>query len=189
MRLELRAKWLQHLFTQNKNQGFTLIELLVVIIIIGILGFMALPSFLSCGKKANQAEARTYVGSLNRGQQAYWVENNAFSSSIEKLELGIKTKTENYQYLISTTKKSAFSYGVSLKGTPGTKSYVGGVFLVPEMPVKQVKTKAVKQEIQMTIVAIVCAAKEPGTSRPAHPIYQNDKATCGDKTYDPLNRN
>jgi type IV pilus assembly protein PilA len=189
LKLEIKAKLLQYLLNHKNDEGITLVELLVVIVIIVILGFIATPSYLPCANKGKQAEVRTYIGSLNRGQQVYWIKHNTFSPSIDQLGVGVKTQTENYQYSILTTKKAAFSYGVSRKGTFDTKSYVGAVFVVPETPVKQVNTKVAKQKIEMTTVAIVCVANELGTSRPAYPIYQNDKATCGDKTYDPLNPN
>ncbi|HIK54809.1 MAG TPA: prepilin-type N-terminal cleavage/methylation domain-containing protein, partial [Synechococcales cyanobacterium M55_K2018_004] len=74
MKTELKAKLLAHLVQKKKDEGFTLIELLVVIIIIGILSAIALPSFLNQANKARQSEASTYVGSMNRGQQAYYLE-------------------------------------------------------------------------------------------------------------------
>ena len=99
MKTELKAKFLQHLVGKKKDdQGFTLIELLVVIIIIGILSAIALPSFLNQAKKARQSEAKTYVGSLNRGQQAFYTENDAFTSSIDAMGVGIATQTANYVY-------------------------------------------------------------------------------------------
>ena len=77
MKTELKAKYVQHLLNKKKNnEGFTLIELLVVIIIIGILSAIALPSFLNQANKARQAEAETYVGSMNRAQQAEYLEEN-----------------------------------------------------------------------------------------------------------------
>ncbi|OBQ26060.1 MAG: pesticin, partial [Aphanizomenon flos-aquae MDT14a] len=86
MKTELKAKFLQHLVGKKKDdQGFTLIELLVVIIIIGILSAIALPSFLNQAKKARQSEAKTYVGSMNRGQQAFYTENDAFTSSVDAM--------------------------------------------------------------------------------------------------------
>ncbi len=97
MKTELQAKFLQHLAQKKKaDEGFTLIELLVVIIIIGILSAIALPSFLNQANKAKQAEAQTYVGSINRGQQAYFLEKNAFGG-LSNLELGI-SNTANYTY-------------------------------------------------------------------------------------------
>ncbi len=98
MKAELKAKFLQHLNQKKKDEGFTLIELLVVIIIIGILSAIALPSFLNQANKGKQSEAKTYVGSLNRGQQAYFLENNAFASTITQVGIGIQTQTANYYY-------------------------------------------------------------------------------------------
>lgn len=97
MKTELQAKFLQHLAQKKKaDEGFTLIELLVVIIIIGILSAIALPSFLNQANKAKQAEAQTYVGSINRGQQAYYLEKTVFGN-LSNLELGI-SNTSNYTY-------------------------------------------------------------------------------------------
>jgi len=103
MKTELKAKFLQHISQKKKEGGFTLIELLVVIIIIGILSAIALPSFLNQANKAKQSEAKQYLASINKGQQAFYVENTAFSTAIDKLGLGIKTETENYTYEIGGT--------------------------------------------------------------------------------------
>ncbi len=52
------------------------------------------------GYKSNQAEAKQYIGSMNRGQQAYYVEKGYFSNSIDNLALGIKKDTSSYSYRI-----------------------------------------------------------------------------------------
>jgi prepilin-type N-terminal cleavage/methylation domain-containing protein len=135
MKTELKAKFLQHLVGKKKDdQGFTLIELLVVIIIIGILSAIALPSFLNQAKKARQSEAKTYVGSLNRGQQAFYTENDAFTSSVDAMGVGVATQTANYTYIAvagtgTGTEIFAANYSNSANGGSGLKNYGGVVSL------------------------------------------------------------
>src|ERR671932_285864 len=65
-----------------------------------VLGFgsvlLTLPSLVSCGSSAKRAEAKQNVGAINRAQQAYYLDNKAFSKSFESLGLGIRTPTTNY---------------------------------------------------------------------------------------------
>lgn len=136
MKTELKAKFLQNILNKKKeNEGFTLIELLVVIIIIGILSAIALPSFLNQANKARSSEAKTYVGSINRAQQAHILENPEFvtaNSGFAQLGLGISTQTENYTYTIKGE-----TFGASAKAIPTTpttqpaklKGYIGNVAL------------------------------------------------------------
>lgn len=132
MKTEFKAKFLQHINKRRQDQGFTLIELLVVIIIIGILSAIALPSFLSQANKAKQSEAKQYVASMNKGQQAYYAENTQFANdpSGTALGLGIKTATNNYTYVISAG--SSLGGIVNANPTAGgaLRSYGGSVALV-----------------------------------------------------------
>ncbi|MCJ8281638.1 MAG: type IV pilin-like G/H family protein [Rivularia sp. ALOHA_DT_140] len=131
MKTELKAKFLQNILSKKKeNEGFTLIELLVVIIIIGILSAIALPSFLNQATKARQSEAKNYVGSMSRAQQAYYLENNnAFTTSVVVLALGIKTQTENYKYEITAKANTGSFVTNKARATKkALKSYAGVTF-------------------------------------------------------------
>jgi type IV pilus assembly protein PilA len=150
MKSELKAKFLQHLISKKRDGGFTLIELLVVIIIIGILAAIALPSFLNQASKAKQSEAKTYVGSMNRAQQAYYMEkNNVFAdqANFGSLGLGVATQTSNYKYsviggggvLSFVTNQAAQATGA----TSPLKAYIGGVAAATQAGTSEATTLAV----------------------------------------------
>lgn len=135
-----------------------------------ILAALALRSVLSSscgGGNTGQREAKQYVSSVNKGQQAKYAEDGAFSNSVNALGLGLKTQTTNYNYSTIATKNAAFSYGVARSNN--LTSYVGAVFLVP---VSQAANK------EKTTVSILCAANSPGNTQPLAPILQNDNPVC-----------
>ena len=142
MKSDFKTKLIQHMLNKkNGEKGFTLIELLVVIIIIGILAAIALPSFLNQASKARQSEAKTYVGSLNRAQQAYYLEKQQFGPALNDLAIGIAPATDNYKYSTGFQNKSATTVlkastlvnsiaAPNAGATAPLKSYVGSVALI-----------------------------------------------------------
>ena len=166
MKSELKAKFLQHLISKKRDGGFTLIELLVVIIIIGILAAIALPSFLNQANKAKQSEARTYVGSMNRAQQAYYMEkSNVFASGIGELGLGIATSTTNYTYSITGGGGSTLVSNLATLVTAAAplRAYVGGV-----------GTTTVVATSEATTTALLCETNAVATA----PVALTTIASC-----------
>jgi type IV pilus assembly protein PilA len=127
MKSTFTAKYLQHLSSKKKNnEGFTLIELLVVIIIVGVLAAIALPSFLNQIGKARGSEAKSTLGTMNRSQQAYRLENNTFATDIADLDARITQKF----YTVAITEDVTtddFSAATAAAGNGDLKSYGAAV--------------------------------------------------------------
>lgn len=81
-------------------QGFTLIELLIVVVILGVLGMIALPSFLNQAARAQQTKALNAVGAMNRAQQSFFYENGQFSNSITELGFAHLNEGRAYRYAV-----------------------------------------------------------------------------------------
>jgi len=167
MKSELKAKFLQHIIGKKKeNEGFTLIELLVVIIIIGILSAIALPSFLNQANKGKQSEAKQYAGSMNRAQQAYFLENGEFTTELNKLGMGIRSQTENYVYEIGGNAASGVSNnGYSTKAP--LKSYVGVVSLSTQGGTSEATT-----------LAVLCESDAVGVGSTQNPAFDGTQPSC-----------
>jgi prepilin-type N-terminal cleavage/methylation domain-containing protein len=127
------AKLLQNLRNKKANKGFTLIELLVVVIIIGVLAAVALPNLLSQVGKARETEGKNGVGTINRAQQTYHFEKQAFANGTDVTSasnnLGAVIVSDYYGFTITAsdadnaTVDAAASNGVN----DGVRNYGGAI--------------------------------------------------------------
>jgi type IV pilus assembly protein PilA len=170
MKSDLQIKFLSFLTGRKKGEGFTLIELLVVIIIIGILAAIALPSFLNQANKAKQSEAKQYVGTLVRSQQAYYLEEGSFAPSLAAMSKPVAASTTNYSYTTSApTGTNAVVYGTPLAGKTSLKAYSGAS-----------QVAVITASSEATSFGGVCESIGLGPTELAAPGFDTDgKVVCG----------
>lgn len=116
--------------------------------------------------RARQSEGKSFVGAINRAQQAYRLENPEFATTMEELQVGLPTETENYRIEILSQPDPALSVGVTATARQeGIHSYTGAAFVL---------------ESEVTFV-ILCETNEPSQTppeMPAPPTSTNNRLQC-----------
>jgi type II secretory pathway pseudopilin PulG len=134
-----------------------------LVVLLGIVVAIALPSFLNQANKARQSEGKNNVGALVRGQQAYHLEKETFSQSIEALELGIPPETENYRYQIVPQPGNNSVMITAQAKSELLKSYTGAVFVT-------------KKGQDVVTIAGVCETDSPALIAPTMPQLTTDES-------------
>lgn len=117
-------------------------------------------------RRADESEAMTYIGSINRGQQAFRLDNDIFAESLDQLDLGLRSQTEDYKYEITISDDDMTAVtAVPRKGS--RSSFIGAVFVVED-----------ENEIGTTR-SITCKSDQPSQSAPSLPsMTEGDQMQC-----------
>ncbi|MBP0000463.1 MAG: type IV pilin-like G/H family protein [Cyanobacteria bacterium SID2] len=113
---------------------------------------------------ALESEGQTYIGAMARGQQAYFLENNKFSESIDELQLGLQSETENYKYEIAAVEDKTAYLTASAK-QPELQSFSVLVYVenTSDSPVARM---------------LLCGTDEASQTAPDKPKVEEAGATC-----------
>ncbi|HLP88983.1 MAG TPA: type IV pilin-like G/H family protein [Nostocaceae cyanobacterium] len=181
MNITFKFRLLQYYSGQKSEQGSVWILLLFGVLVLGTLFVLFLPSLLSCTNKAYQAEARNTIMQMNRKQQEFILENDAFAKSIPALKTDIEEMTEHYTYSITTNNNAAFNYAVKRKDSnkKHLKSYIAAVFNDP---------KNKDKDGHVILVTIICENNTPGSIYPPQPTIKNGVPSCSQGTTELTNK-
>ncbi|MBD2001814.1 MULTISPECIES: type IV pilin-like G/H family protein [Cyanophyceae] len=119
-------------------------------------------AFNNQATKAKQSEGKTYIGAMNRAQQAYYLENNKFGTTIAQLGIGIKPETESYNYQIVPQGNGTQNVMNTAKAKrPELYSYTGAVFVI-------------ENNGENITRAAICETDKPSSTPPAMPRPPKD---------------
>jgi type IV pilus assembly protein PilA len=138
-----------------------------VLTIVGIVLFPPYFCIDMCPHHAN-TEAISKLNNINRAQQAYFLENDTFTSSLKELEIQFETETNNYSLNIFQTSQR-ISYVYAISKNKKLYSYIGAVFAT-----------TTPQSENLT-VSIICGLDEPELAKTALPTFENQQPVCAKK--------
>jgi Type IV pilin-like G and H, putative len=131
-----------------------------VIVLTGLKFSVTVISSWGAAAKARQSEAQTYIGSINRGQQAFYLENSGFAPTLADLAMGIPETLGKYQYAVSVTEKD-MTIATATATQGGLKSITGAVFVTEVEGVGE------------TTVSIVCLSNSSTQTPPTVPTLNS----------------
>ena len=94
---------------RNKMRGVTLLELMVVVMVIGVLGMIAIPSYRQYVMRAQRTEAKTALLRIQANQERFYLANRTYSA--DPSELGFTDDlTERGTYTLEIEGADATGY-------------------------------------------------------------------------------
>lgn len=159
----------------GKSKGFTLIELLVVLVMAGILAAIALPMFLNRANAAKQTEAQIALNTINRAQQAYYLQHSKFADAIEKLEISFHHSNYGYRIQLEEQADKPIAAHYATPRINSVRSYVSTTTIVQD------------QVGGLHVETVICESEQPRPVEASTPTYNGDSVKCSPGTK-PLTR-
>lgn len=169
----------------------------IVGIFAGFAGLISIPllsSSMSCGNKAMESEARQMLGSVARGQQAYFYEHARFAPNFETLmrdtfgsnNRGATTTwrdSTRYSYVMNANNTPTFSQHSAIAKRSSFKSFTVLTIATPKAPKAQSsQAKALKakgsqssKDLQYDLTVVMC---ESIHNTQSVPTVQPGTTTC-----------
>ncbi|HBE16333.1 MAG TPA: hypothetical protein DEG17_06640 [Cyanobacteria bacterium UBA11149] len=198
MQIKIKAKLRQYFLNKNHNQGFTITGLLVRVLLYGsVATTLVLPYYTTeCSSNCHnlfpganglkQSQAKQFIGSINRQQQAYHLEKGTFAdfNSFNQLGLGMKPDRAYYRYRIlapmvpvdnldeSVNQTSYFPTSMTAIGQGrkpyiknNVKNYIGAVFVT-------------KDNTENGTIAAICEMNQKNSLPTTMPKLVNGEIKC-----------
>jgi general secretion pathway protein G len=111
------------------QRGFTLIEIMVVVVIIGILGAIVVPQFMSRPDQAKVTAARTDIQAIATALEMYRLDNHNYPSTQQGLE-ALDPWGTPYQYLnpgVQSVDGTYDLYSLGSDGVTGGEGHAGDI--------------------------------------------------------------
>jgi type IV pilus assembly protein PilE len=105
---------------RRRMAGVTLLELMAVVMVIGILGMIALPSYRQYVMRAQRTEAKTALLQLTTNQERFYLANQTYGGTANLTALGFPTgKSEKGTYVLTIAGADANGYTATATPTTG----------------------------------------------------------------------
>lgn len=125
---------------KNKVNGFTLIELMIVVLIVGILGSLAYPSYVDYVRNSKLPEGATKLAKIKNKMEHYFQDERTYTGACDSTSIKELLKsTDNFKYeceaenetfklnAFGTSKQTTgFQYLINEKGEKETVSSPDG---------------------------------------------------------------
>jgi type IV pilus assembly protein PilE len=111
----------------GRQAGVTLLELMAVVAVIGVLGFIAIPSYQQYARRAHRTEAKAALLRLATNQERFYLQNRAYSTTVDAGVGFAGPTSENGVYDIALATVNGWTQDYTATATPHAGGGTNGV--------------------------------------------------------------